>query len=559
MSERSRKSKDFDKPKAKSGGFSKGKTSRKSDAPKKYSEKSDDSYASKKRFSKSSDSPEGKSRFRSEKRTSDSYSKKDSYEKKSYGSREESDGKRSYKRKEDSFEKKSYGRREDSSERRSYKRKDDSFEKKSYGSRDESAGKRSYKRKDDSFEKKSYGRREDSSEKRSYTRKGDSFEKKSYGMRDESAGKRSYSRNEESSDKKSYKSRISFSDDKENTRPKRRFDKDDDTSTSKRTFRRFDKEEDSSTGVSGNKYNVVKKSDASHSGGKNEKHYSKDEKPVRRKRRDVNADSEILSEIVENRKRSGRLVEKPKVLSLSYEEKVGPIRLNKYIANAGICSRREADTIIESGVIMVNGVYVTELGMKVMPTDEVRYGDRVLCREKTVYLLLNKPKDYITTLEDDRGRKNVMELIAGACRERIYPVGRLDRTTTGLLLFTNDGEMARKLMHPKMGIKKVYQVELDKNLKHPDMLKIADGIELDDTFIKADSIAYINPDTKREVGIEIHSGQNRIVRRIFESLGYKVVKLDRTMYAGLTKKDLPRGRWRFLNEREVNILKMSVK
>ncbi len=246
------------------------------------------------------------------------------------------------------------------------------------------------------------------------------------------------------------------------------------------------------------------------------------------------------------------------MLSLKWEEENMPIRLNKYISNSGICSRRDADKLIESGAIMVNDKVVNELGVKVFPTDIVRFEDRILNREKPVYIILNKPKDYITTTEDEKGRKNVMELIEGACRERVYPVGRLDRNTTGLMIFTNDGEMAKKLTHPKYGIRKIYQVELDKNLSFTDMQTIADGIQLDDTFIKPDEIAYASLESKRIIGIEIHSGQNRVVRRIFESLGYEVEKLDRTVYAGLTKKELPRGRWRFLSREEIGMLKMTV-
>ena len=278
-----------------------------------------------------------------------------------------------------------------------------------------------------------------------------------------------------------------------------------------------------------------------------------------RKRRDVTAESEILSEIVELRRREGRSSpRKQKILSLEHEEKYGPIRLNKYISNSGICSRRDADMLIQTGAIQVNGQIVTELGTKVMPTDEVRYGDRILQREKPVYLLLNKPKDYITTMEDERDRKHVMELVKGACKERIYPVGRLDKNTTGLLLFTNDGEMTKKLTHPKHGIRKVYYVELNKNLATADFEKIANGIELSDGEIKVDEIAYAG-ETKREIGITLHSGKNRIVRRIFEQLGYEIVKLDRVVFAGLTKKDVPRGKYRFLTEAEINILKMTVK
>jgi len=242
-------------------------------------------------------------------------------------------------------------------------------------------------------------------------------------------------------------------------------------------------------------------------------------------------------------------------LSLEFEEKHGPVRLNKYISNSGICSRRDADMLIQTGAIQVNGKIVTELGTKVMPTDEVRYGDKILQREKPVYLLLNKPKDYITTMEDERDRKHVIQLIKGACKERVYPVGRLDKNTTGLLLFTNDGEMTKKLTHPKHGIRKIYYVELNKNLTAADFEKIANGIELSDGEIKVDEIAYAG-DTKREIGITLHSGRNRIVRRIFEQLGYEILKLDRVVFAGLTKKDLPRGKYRFLSEAEINILKM---
>lgn len=233
------------------------------------------------------------------------------------------------------------------------------------------------------------------------------------------------------------------------------------------------------------------------------------------------------------------------------------VRLNKYIANAGVCSRREADELILAGVIKVNGVVVTELGTKVGPDDKVQYGDQSLSVEKTRYVLLNKPKGYITTTDDPFSRKTVMMLVRNACRERIYPVGRLDRDTTGLLLFTNDGALAKKLMHPRYQVKKVYHVVLDKALTKTDMTKIVSGIELDDGVIRADKVGYASTEAdKKEVGLEIHSGRNRVVRRLFEELGYKVLKLDRTMFAGLTKKNLPRGRWRHLETWEVNMLKM---
>lgn len=232
------------------------------------------------------------------------------------------------------------------------------------------------------------------------------------------------------------------------------------------------------------------------------------------------------------------------------------IRLNKYLADAGVCSRREADRLIESGSVQINGKFVTQLGTRVMPGDKVQFGGQTLSREKPVYLLLNKPKGFITTSDDPQNRKTVMNLVENACSERIYPVGRLDRNTTGLLLFTNDGDLAKKLMHPKYETKKIYHVFLDKNLTKNDMLRIAEGLELEDGFIAPDKIAYVaQTEDKKQIGLEIHSGRNRIVRRIFEHLGYKVMKLDRVFFAGLTKKDLPRGKWRFLTPKEVNLLK----
>jgi 23S rRNA pseudouridine2605 synthase len=234
----------------------------------------------------------------------------------------------------------------------------------------------------------------------------------------------------------------------------------------------------------------------------------------------------------------------------------GLIRLNRYISNAGICSRRKADELIAAGVVSVNGIVISELGHKVDPQkDEIKYNGETLRREKMVYVLLNKPKDYITTTEDPQERRTVMNLVDKASKERIYPIGRLDRNTTGLLLMTNDGDLADKLSHPRNNIVKLYQVELNKSLTQGDLNKIAFGLELEDGLIKPDSISYVAGGSKREVGIQVHSGKNRIVRRIFEHLGYEVVKLDRSVYANLTKKDLPRGRWRYLDESEVIQLK----
>ena len=234
-----------------------------------------------------------------------------------------------------------------------------------------------------------------------------------------------------------------------------------------------------------------------------------------------------------------------------------PIRLNKYLANAGVCSRREADEFITSGAVKVNGEVVTELGTKVKRSDEVLFNENPVSIEKKVYILLNKPKDYVTTSDDPQQRKTVMDLVKDVCPERIYPVGRLDRNTTGVLLLTNDGDLASKLTHPKFLKKKVYHVHLDKNLTSHDMDQIREGITLEDGEIKADAVEYADEHDKSQVGIEIHSGKNRIVRRIFESLGYRVTKLDRVQFAGLTKKNLRRGDWRFLTEKEVDMLRMG--
>ena len=234
-----------------------------------------------------------------------------------------------------------------------------------------------------------------------------------------------------------------------------------------------------------------------------------------------------------------------------------PLRLNKFLANAGVCSRREADEFIQAGVVTVNGEVVTELGTKILRTDEVKFHDTPVSLEKKVYVLLNKPMDYVTTSDDPQQRKTVMDLVKDVCPERIYPVGRLDRNTTGVLLLTNDGDLASKLTHPKFLKKKVYHVHLDKNLTSHDMDQIREGITLEDGEIKADAVEYADEHDKSQVGIEIHSGKNRIVRRIFESLGYRVTKLDRVQFAGLTKKNLRRGDWRFLTEKEVDMLRMG--
>lgn len=234
------------------------------------------------------------------------------------------------------------------------------------------------------------------------------------------------------------------------------------------------------------------------------------------------------------------------------------VRLNKFIANAGICSRREADVMIQTGIVEVNGKIITEMGYKVKPGDEVKYDGSIIQSEKKQYVLLNKPKDFITTMDDPMGRRTVLQLVQNACKERIYPVGRLDRNTTGVLLFTNDGDLAKKLTHPRYEVKKIYHVELDKPISGEHTNALLNGVELDDgDFVKADK-AEIIADTKgREVGIELHSGKNRVVRRMFEAIGFKVTRLDRVKFAGLTKKDLPRGTWRHLTAKEVDFLRMT--
>ena len=260
-----------------------------------------------------------------------------------------------------------------------------------------------------------------------------------------------------------------------------------------------------------------------------------------------------------NRPQQPKRPQRPK--QIKYQEVLAdpmePIRLNKFLSNAGVCSRREADEYIQKGVVTVNGEVVTELGTKITRQDQVMFGGKEVKIESKVYILLNKPKNCVTTSDDPQERLTVMDLVKNACTERIYPVGRLDRNTTGVLLLTNDGDLASKLTHPSFKKKKIYHVWLDKNVAIEDMEKIANGLELEDGEVHADAISYASEDDKSQVGIEIHSGRNRIVRRIFESLGYHVVKLDRVYFAGLTKKNLGRGKWRYLNEKEVNALRMG--
>ncbi len=529
----------------------------------------------------------------------------DSSEKRPYTKREDSDGPRkSYGDSEKSFsgEKRAYGKRQDGS----FKSKSSSGfgggEKRSYTKRDDSDGPRKsfgdgerkpfVKREDGKYEsagpRKSYG----DGEKRSYTKREDSDrprksfgdgERKPFVKREdgkyESAGprksygdgeKRSYTKREDSDrPRKSFgdgerKPFVKREDGKyESAGPrksygegeKRSYTKREDGDRPRRSF--GDGERKPFVKREGGDFDKPRKS----YGDGERKPYAKREGGDFDKPRKSYDDKKSFDKPYEPRlSKTQRVVEKSK--------KAGPsktsdqkgvsddaVRLNRYVANAGICSRREADVLIATGVVTVNGKIVTEMGYKVNPTDVVTYGGVPIKNEVKKYLLLNKPKDYITTMDDPEERKTVMELIRKACKERLYPVGRLDRNTTGVLLFTNDGDLTAKLTHPKFNVRKVYHVVLDKRITSEDFRTLSEGIELADGPIKPDAIEYVG-EGKSELGVEIHSGRNRIVRRLFEHLGYEVMKLDRVVFAGLTKKDLPRGKHRFLTPKEIDFLKM---
>ena len=280
------------------------------------------------------------------------------------------------------------------------------------------------------------------------------------------------------------------------------------------------------------------------------KSFKKEDRSFKRSERTQNDDQAAKP------KKKRQRVSAQKLTAVQNRDDDGLIRLNKFLAHSGVCSRREADKFILAGLVRVNGEVVKELGTKVHPTDKIQFEDSTLKREKLVYVLLNKPKGFITSMDDPFDRKTVMSLVENAVKERIYPVGRLDRNTTGLLLFTNDGQMAKKLTHPSHRIKKIYHITLDKDLDRQHFDEILEGVELEDGIIKPDALAYVLEDNKKEIGLEIHSGKNRIVRRIFEHFDYQVVKLDRVKFGGLTKKDLPRGKYRFLSPPEINMLKI---
>ncbi len=497
-----------------------------------------------------------------------SYGKRDSGssygDRKPYGDKRESSGDRKPYGTRDSGssygEKKPYGdKRESSGDRKPYGTRDSGSsygEKKSYGDKREDSGDRKpYGNRDSGSsygEKKSYGdKREDSGDRKPYENRnsGSSFaDRKAYGDKREGSGDRKPYGNREGGssygEKKSYGDKPENSGDRKPFRERKEFDgnkpfrpkSDEDRKPFVSSDRSFKREE-----------NSFEQDDRGERGERSD-YRSRDGNASRKRTDDYskdNRDDQVRLKSSDNR---------------AFKKDDGLIRLNRFIANAGVCSRRKADELISTGVVKVNDEVITELGTKVNPAvDQVRYNGELLKREKMVYVLLNKPKDYITTTDDPQERKTVMELISKATNERIYPVGRLDRNTTGLLLLTNDGDLADKLSHPKNSISKIYNVELNKNLTQGDFNKIAFGVELEDGLIKPDEVRYVTGGAKNEIGIQIHSGKNRIVRRIFESLGYEVEKLDRVIYANLTKKDLTRGRWRYLTEKEIIQLKHFTK
>ncbi len=471
-------------------------------------------------------------------------------EKRAYTKRDDNDGPR-----------KSYG----DGEKRSYTKRDDSDgprksfgvgEKRSYTKREDSAGprksygdgeKRSYTKRDDSDgPRKSYG----DGEKRSYTkREGSDGESRAFVKRAdgkyESAGRSPKSF--EGAEKRSYTKR----EDSEK-RPRKTFDDGDSKPFVKRADGKYESAKPRKSFEDGEKRSYAKKED-----GEKRSYVRKDDGE---KRSYTKRDGDEKKAYVPKMSKTEKVVEKskkagPKKTSDQPNVSDDAIRLNRYVANAGVCSRREADVLIATGVVTVNGKIVTEMGYKVNPGDVVNYGGVPIKNETKKYLLLNKPKDYITTMDDPEERRTVLELIKKACKERLYPVGRLDRNTTGVLLFTNDGDMTAKLTHPKFDVRKVYHVTLNKKMAPEDYQMLNEGFELADGFIKPDATDFVGAG-RFELGVEIHSGRNRIVRRMFEHLGYEVVKLDRVAFAGLTKKDLPRGKHRFLTEKEVAFLKM---
>jgi 23S rRNA pseudouridine2605 synthase len=399
---------------------------------------------------------------------------------------------------------------------------------------------------------------EDERPKRTYKRSDDKVFKRRND--DENTSKKRRFNNEDERPKRTYKRSddgvFKRRNDDENTSKRRRFNNEDERP--KRTYRRNDDR-------------VFKRRNDDENTSKRRRFNNEDERLKRTYKRNNESEStdkflqkELqhknyvrISEPVDSRVRRQLKEKKANAVETANVFEDVKVRLNKFIANSGICSRREADTFIKAGVVSVNGIVVTELGVKVSPSDEILFNGGRLHGEKKVYLLMNKPKNFVTTVEDPHADKTVMTIVRNYCTERVYPVGRLDKNTTGVLLFTNDGELTKVLTHPSYGKKKIYAAGLDKNLTKNDMTRLADGIQLEDGIAFFDEISYTDDDDKRKIGIEIHSGRNRIVRRMFEHFGYKVTKLDRVYFAGFTKAKLKRGECRFLTEQEIAALKMG--
>jgi 23S rRNA pseudouridine2605 synthase len=389
--------------------------------------------------------------------------------------------------------------------------------------------KRNFKRNDDERPKRNFKRNDDERPKRNFKRNDDERPKRNFKRNDDERPKRNFKRNDDERPKRNFKRN-------DDERPKRNFKRNDDERP-KRNFKRNDDERPKRVFEQDNEFSHKRK-------------FSDDTE--RTSRYSVRV-SEPVDSRVRRKQKEAKAIAKPAVIEVENDK----IRLNKFISNSGVCSRREADEFIQAGVVSVNGIVVTELGMKVSPEDEIRFNGELLHGVKKIYLLMNKPKGFVTTTDDPHAEKTVMDIVRNYCTERIYPVGRLDKNTTGVLLFTNDGELAKTLTHPSYGKKKIYAVGLDQNLTKNDMTRLTDGVELEDGISFFDEIAYSNDNDKTKIGVEIHSGKNRIVRRMFEQLGYKVTKLDRVYFAGLTKSKLRRGECRFLSEPEIAMLKMG--
>ena len=444
----------------------------------------------------------------------------------------------------------STGKKSFSTDRASYPNQRREDDRKPFGDKKQFGNDRPYQKREDSA--KPFGDKKPFSNDRPFQKREDSNDRKPFGDKKTFGNDRPYQKREDSSDRKPFGDKKPFLNDrpyqKREDTPKPFGDKPKSFSDD-RPSHPFKKRDESGRATSNDRKNAY---------SADKPRFQKNE-PFKPKENQATSSPVNAPNYDEERMKS-KLPEKVQKKLLKEEKTSSPtdsIRLNRYISNAGVASRRDADELIASGQITVNGKEVTEMGYKVKPDDVVKYGKKILNREKLVYLLLNKPKDFITTTEDPDERRTVMDLVKNACPERIYPVGRLDRNTTGLLLMTNDGELAEKLSHPSHEIKKIYQAELDRPISIEDFETISNGIELEDGFVKPDELALVTPDAE-VVGIKIHSGKNRIVRRIFEHLGYEVMKLDRTTYAGLDKKDLPRGKWRFLTEKEVIRLKYMI-